>query len=433
MLAEGCFRKWLFPNYYVEIYFLKDIFLLFIYLFAIKYEFFLKKRLEKILIALAALVSLWGLIGYIIDGHSIAAYFLGLRSYWIFLPIAFIIANIFEADDLIKFIKINFYIIIPYFFLILLQTYSPESSIINSGYNSVVLAPHRPTGFFTFTTQNTFFIIFLSVLFFMYILYIKTLSIKNYIFIFLVNFFLISILILLKSRTVYIYYLFIWGFSFLSLFYLSDNKLKIKKILIILVFIPLLFLLSTKIFSVEYKFSTVRFNTDKSDDLNIVKYYQDKRHSSNEESRNYSNYYNKAEDFCEKQSSFCRVIDSLFFVSEIKKSSFFGHGIGAGSSTVATFLNKKKLYLGENESQRIVQELGYVVGVVINILKYLVIFFLFLFFLKKKTNIPALVPLLIFISVVLILGNITYSATFTSYIFWLCLGFLLSFFYTNKI
>ena len=176
MLAEGCFRKWLFPNYYVEIYFLKDIFLLFIYLFAIKYEFFLKKRLEKILIALAALVSLWGLIGYIIDGHSIAAYFLGLRSYWIFLPIAFIIANTFEADDLIKFIKINFYIIIPYFFLILLQTYSPESSIINSGYNSVVLAPHRPTGFFTFTTQNTFFIIFLSVLFYMYILYIKTLS-----------------------------------------------------------------------------------------------------------------------------------------------------------------------------------------------------------------------------------------------------------------
>ena len=210
MLAEGCFRKWLFPNFYVEIYFLKDIFLLFIYLFAIKYEFFLKKRLEKILIALAALVSLWGLIGYIIDGHSIAAYFLGLRSYWIFLPIAFIIANIFEADDLIKFIKINFYIVIPYFFLILLQTYSPESSIINSGYNSVVLAPHRPTGFFTFTTQNTFFIIFLSVLFYMYILYIKTLSIKNYIFIFLVNFFLISTLILLKSRTVYIYYLFIY-------------------------------------------------------------------------------------------------------------------------------------------------------------------------------------------------------------------------------
>lgn len=421
ILLEGCLRKWVFPNYYAELYFLKDIFLIFTYIFSIKYNFFLKNKFEKLFFILIVLISLYGCIGYVLNKDNFIAYALGLRAYWIYLPLTFIIANALKTNDFTKFIKINLYIAIPYFFLILFQSYSSSSSIINLGYNSLVLNPERPSGFFTYTTQNTFYLIFLLVCYYIYILNIKTISKKDILYILFLNFILITILILLKSRAVYFYWIVILTSSILSLFYINQkSKLKKKKFLIIIVSSLLFFILSSQIFSKQFYYSKNRINTDIYTELSLVKKF-----------RNSEFLFFSIEDFCKKNSSLCRIIDLIYPFSEIKSTTLAGYGIGSGTASVSTFLKKKPMYLGENENYRILEEMGYIFGSIIITIKCLFIFYLLIIFFKNK--IFLLIPLLLFICIQLLIGNITHSSTFSSFIFWLSLGLLMSDFKNRKI
>lgn len=210
ILLEGCLRKWLLPTHYIELYFLKDFLLIFIYVFAIKYKFLGVNKYEKLIFILIGLISVYGIIGFLLNKNNILAYVLGLRSYWIFVPLTLIIINVFKEKNFITLLKINLYFVIIYFILILFQTYSSPSAIINSGYNSLVMNPERPSGFFTYTTQNTFYFIFLTVVFYTYILIEKILSKKKIFFILFLNLILSIILILLKSRAVFVYYFLIF-------------------------------------------------------------------------------------------------------------------------------------------------------------------------------------------------------------------------------
>lgn len=413
VLLEGCLRKWLLPTQYIELYFLKDFLLIFIYVFAIKYKFLGVNKYEKLIFILVGLISVYGIIGFFINKNNILAYVLGLRSYWIFVPLTLIIINVFKEKNFITFLKINLYFVIIYFILILFQTYSSPSAIINSGYNSLVMNPERPSGFFTYTTQNTFYFIFLTVIFYTYILIEKILSKKKIFFILFLNLILSIILILLKSRAVYIYYFLIFFTAGLIVFFINQKShLKLKKLIIILVTTPLFLILSAKAFDKQFKFSLNRINTDTHQEMSLVKKFHEKNFL----------FFNLT-NFCEKQSSICRIIDMLFFFSE-NNTSAFGEGIGSGTSSVATMLKKNKLYLGENENQRIINELGFFLGFIIVMIKYFSIFLLFIFFFKKRAM--TTFPFFLFVSVQLLIGNITYSTTFTSFIFWFSLGMFIN-------
>ena len=113
----------------------------------------------------------------------------------------------------------------------------------------------------------------------------------------------------------------------------------------------------------------------------------------------------------------------LFFFPG-NNASVFGEGIGSGTSSVATMLKKNKLYLGENENQRIVNELGFFLGFIIVMIKYFSIFLLSIFFFKKRAL--TTFPFFLFVSVQLLIGNNTYSTTFTSFIFWFSLGMFIN-------
>ena len=52
MIIEGMLRKWFIPIFSKEIYFLKDFFLIFIYFFAIKYNFLFEKKISKFFVFL---------------------------------------------------------------------------------------------------------------------------------------------------------------------------------------------------------------------------------------------------------------------------------------------------------------------------------------------------------------------------------------------
>ena len=51
MILEGILRKWIFPNFHIQIYFIKDFFLIIIYLLAIKYKiciFYSSRHIDSI-------------------------------------------------------------------------------------------------------------------------------------------------------------------------------------------------------------------------------------------------------------------------------------------------------------------------------------------------------------------------------------------------
>ena len=99
MILEGVLRKWIFPNFSLQIYFLKDIFLILIYLIALKYNLIFKLKFSKFFVFIIILISLYGLTGYDLDNNGIVSYVLGLRSYWLLK----IVVHVYDKKDLVKF------------------------------------------------------------------------------------------------------------------------------------------------------------------------------------------------------------------------------------------------------------------------------------------------------------------------------------------
>lgn len=416
-LFDGCLRKWLFPNYYSEIYFLKDLILLLIYIIAIKTGYLLKNKIEIIIFIIIFVISLYGFFAYLTHNDYnfdvFISFILGLRSYWIFLPLAFLISNSFKSEDFQKFIQINLYLVFPYALLIFMQSIFSPVSVINSGFNGIVMNPERPSGFFTYTTQNTYYFILLTLYFHSFILFNKIVDKKNLIYLVILNFLLTTILILLKSRMVYFFFFLILFTSLISIFFLKENNsIKIKKFLLISVSTLLFFIISSKVFHKQFEFSTNRINTDTYYEMLLVKKYGNKSFFSYD-----------IKKFCEQNSSICRIIDNLYFSTE--KIDLVGLGIGAGTSTVATYQNKNKLYLGEVENHRIISEMG-IIGVFLIYLKHFFVLYLLMQFIKNKDF--RIAPLLVLSCVLTLLFNMTYSASFSSVVYWFCIGNLFIFF-----
>ena len=419
MIIEGVLRKWIFPNLSTQIYFIKDLLLIFIYIIGFKYNFIFQSIYSKIFVIFIIIISIFGFIGYTHDANGVISYFLGLRSYWIFLPLLLIITHIFNKSDLTKLIKINLYLVLPYFLLVYLQSILPITSFLNSGFDGKLLSPERPSAFFTYTTQNTYYFLFLFFGLFSYILDKKEIFFKDRIYITFLNFLLISIMILLKSRAVYFYaFATVFYSAFFVLFSKFDNSLKLIKIfLIFLTFIT--FNISKVIFEKEYKHSEVRMNTDVPEEYNFVIDNKDKVVQI---------YDGKTvQEFCSKYSTICRIINDLYILPAVRKSTLFGEGIGAGTKPVLVFNKKEKVFLlGEIDNKRIIMELGYIVGVFLVFFKWIsvIIFNFYALFKFRDKEKLVYIPLLLFVSVQLMLGTVSYTVSFISFIFWISLGLL---------
>ena len=419
MIFEGVLRKWILPNFEIYIYFVKDFLLIFIYFYAIKHNFLFNKTYSKLFIFFIIIISLYGLIGYQLDFQGILSYLLGLRSYWLYAPLALIMVHVFDIDDVKKFLNINLYSIFPYFILILFQSYSSDTSIINSGFNSTVQNPERPSGYFTYTTQNTFYLSFIFACLYSKISITSNLTVKKFIYYLILIFMLLSVMILLKSRAVYLISFTIVIYSFLTiLFCTKKNYSKLKKLIIIGIITPLLFLLSQNIFKEAYSFSTERINTDTYIEMTIVKKYENVKIPL----LNHKGKKLTFLEFCEKNSSLCRVINEIYFIPAISESSLYGAGIGAGTSAVTAYTENTSFMLGEVENNRVIMELGYYVGTLFVLLKYFMVLLFHILFFSKNKNKLLVAPILVLISVLMTIGPMTYSASFINFILWFSLG-----------
>ncbi len=441
MILEGVLRKWFFSSLSSEIYFIKDFLLMIIYSLALKQNLIFNLKYSKLFIFIILSISLFGFIGYEFDKDGIISYFLGLRSYWLYLPLTFIIINVYDEDDLIKFFKLNLYCVLPYFVLIILQSTLPLSSILNSGYQGNLFNPERPSGYFTYTTQNTYYFLFLFVCFCSFILNKKEFSKIDITLLSIINILLFSIMILLKSRAVYVYvFTTIIYTTFFLLFSKIKLKVKLEKLFLILLVSMISFnILSTSVLEKQTKYSTIRINTDTYYQMPIVTENENTQISVTIKvpflDKQIPVIDETVMSYCSKYSSLCRVMNEMYIMPAYKESSITGEGIGAGTRLNVLYNKLKYFELGEIENSRIVMELGYFVGPILIFFKVLIVIILNFYALYKFREIEKLIyiPIVIFLSVQILIGPITYTTSFISFIFWFSLGFLLLAFTKKKI
>ena len=244
-----------------------------------------------------------------------------------------------------------------------------------------------------------------------------------------------GIMIFLKSRASYVFGGAIIIYSlYITLVIREELNLKIKKLLIVLIITPLSFSINSSLFEDQYKRSVERINTDAWEKTSLV------INSSiieldipNISLLNFNTLETKPviidiRDFCSLNSSICRVINELYYITSIKNTSKFGEGIGAGT-TIVTYIKKdKRFILGEAENHRILGELGYLYGNMFILLKFLIVIYLNLIFLftVRVRNKLFYFPLLVFVSVSFLIGPITYTTSFLSFICWFSFGLLIS-------
>ena len=234
--------------------------------------FYLKKN-SKFFAIFIILTLFFGSFGYSFNKIEILSFLLGSRSYWLFAPLFLVIIHVFDIEDLKKFIKINLYFVLPYYTLVLLQSYYPFDAFINSGYKSIVQNPERPSGYFTYTTQNTYYFLFLLICYFSYCISQKIISNKKLYFLIVLNFCLMGIMILLKSRASYVFGAAIVLYSFYTTLISKQITIsKLKKLIIILIITPLSFNLNSALFEYQYSFSIERFNSDRAVENPLLEY-----------------------------------------------------------------------------------------------------------------------------------------------------------------
>ena len=159
ILIEGVMRKWLLNPIQAPLVLLRDPILFLIY---VQYCFYKNWKLSRILTTLGFLVLYMFLLtiffetSYLEFGANV--YLIGLRNYLFFVPLIFVIPNVFTREDVNRFIVLFLYLTIPSGLAAVLQFYSPVDSFINKGIDDnpefvfqVVTGVVRPYGLFTFS------------------------------------------------------------------------------------------------------------------------------------------------------------------------------------------------------------------------------------------------------------------------------------------
>jgi hypothetical protein len=167
LIVEGALRKWVFPEFGQLLYFVRDPFVAVTYAMALASGNWPR---SSPWLAGALLIALLGLVVAVLQlvlgfGNPqspivFAAY--GMRNYFFYIPLAFIIAETFRLEDLARVARITLVFVIASAGLVILQFYSPVDSPINLGSSDNPLLQFRglgltgettrPMGFFTSDT-----------------------------------------------------------------------------------------------------------------------------------------------------------------------------------------------------------------------------------------------------------------------------------------
>jgi hypothetical protein len=163
LIFEGALRKWLLTSYGQLLFFIRDPFVLVVYWLALRHSLFPRNNgLLTLGVALGFLALLLiavqaaGVASGIAQWPLLAAY--GWRNYFLYIPLPFIMGEVFEPADIRRLVKLTLAMALPIALLVLLQFRSPPGAPINVGFGGLEQQFHglgvdedhtRPMGTFT--------------------------------------------------------------------------------------------------------------------------------------------------------------------------------------------------------------------------------------------------------------------------------------------
>jgi hypothetical protein len=166
LIFEGALRKWAFPQAWQYLFFVRDPFVLLVYFFAAKDRLWPS---FTVLLIWGVILSVGGLalvlVGIMTATVSPIVLLYGWRNYFLYLPLAFIIGNCFNGQDLSRLVKGTLIVAVPISVVVVLQFLSPASAPINAGFvegglnqGGVVGEIVRTYGTFTSSSGETPFV-----------------------------------------------------------------------------------------------------------------------------------------------------------------------------------------------------------------------------------------------------------------------------------
>jgi hypothetical protein len=168
LIFEGALRKWFLPFLAGPLLIVRDPIAFWILFTAVRHGYILKNQYVSWMVAI-------GLIGlytaYFLGHGNIYVAIYGARILVLHFPLIFVIAKVFDKQDVLKIARATLVISIPMTLLIIMQFYSPQTAWINKslggeagGGFSGAMNFYRPPGTFSFTNGNTLFYSFCSCL-----------------------------------------------------------------------------------------------------------------------------------------------------------------------------------------------------------------------------------------------------------------------------
>jgi hypothetical protein len=398
-LLEGMLRKWFLPGLSQALYFIRDPFVLLIYGLAFRHQLVEVRGWFAIWTGVAAVTSVVGIMMLALNGNGPVAGLFGVRSYWLYMPLAFVVAACVEKDDLINFVRINLLLAIPICLLTLAQYRSSPDAFINQGVGSdapavtVIENVVRPYGVFTYTGQHVIYVA--SLLALAALAWVMRSEVRMNLGLLMISSFAILVMTLTTgSRSIYFFALQVT--LVLGLLAVAAGRERHRGR-------ALMFLLLAVATSAAL-FATV---------LNPALDAMVTRHTG---------------AVAVEGSVFLRALGMLTsFTGRLDEAPALGYGIGAGTSTVSAWTGGiSDVGNYENEWERLVQEIGPVFGFSLIVIRAMFVAYLLLRALASAKAGDATGLLLFgFVSSVLLVGQITFS-TIIGFLCWLYVGLVLA-------
>lgn len=137
LIFEGVLRKWVWPQFSQYLFFIRDPFVLGIYGTALANGMWPRLRPMLLFAYVIALLAAAVIVFQVTTGEGgdltllLAGY--GWRNYFLYIPLAFLIAEQFRQEDIYKLFKQTMVVMIPIAILSVAQFFSSPNSVINSG------------------------------------------------------------------------------------------------------------------------------------------------------------------------------------------------------------------------------------------------------------------------------------------------------------
>lgn len=398
-MLEGPLRKWLLPELSSPLIFLRDPFVALLYVYCFCYRLFATGPLARLWLAMGVVTSLFGLLQYQFNSYDPLAWGLGVRAYWLYVPLAFLIARTFRREDVDRFLLWNVILAVPYALLVAAQYNSPPTAWVNLGVGgddaSVIGVDgdiFRPFGVFSFTAPNVDFTAASVAIFIAFFLSGTRVPLRAAI-LCVCGLAVAAMAVLTGSRTIYFLVASIVGLTLVGSTIARPDGRTLLRNLGVLLFVAMAAALLVNVFSDMYAAMGTRF-----------------------------------ESAAEAEGSIWdRALGVAFaFVDPMYTAPVLGSGIGLGAPGVSGYLGLPNLFLGENDFERNMNELGVIAGTMLIILRLLTAAWLVSTAVSlARRGLPIALPLAGYAMVPIAIGQIT-NSPLSAFMPWLVVGLVAS-------